>query len=461
MDKLSNKSKIQFHQNHSIAGLLRASIEPAVIVLTLFIITLISTGTIRGAELVLGLIVFSLSYPGQLSLAKGMVSDFVAIVGRWALTFILLLLFGWGTNFLPAFDQDVIWRWAICVPFTLYLANFVVVLFMPKLIAMEHRRAIIVGASEVGKKLSEQLAATPYLGIEFLGFFDDRPPERIGIDESKLIGNMSEVATFQNKEHVDAIYIALPMGSTPRIMKLLDDLRDTTASIYFVPDIFVYDLIQARIDNINGLPVVAVCESPFYGINGIVKRLSDIVISALVLLLISPLLLVVAAGVKLSSPGPVFFKQKRYGLDGLEILVWKFRSLKAMEDGKQAFQAVTQKDPRLTPFGSFIRKTSVDELPQLINVLKGEMSIVGPRPHAVMMNEHYRKLIPGYMVRHKVKPGITGWAQVNGYRGGDDLESMKMRIEYDLEYLRNWSLRLDLFIIFRTVGVVMSDKNAY
>jgi putative colanic acid biosynthesis UDP-glucose lipid carrier transferase len=214
-------------------------------------------------------------------------------------------------------------------------------------------------------------------------------------------------------------------------------------------------------DAIGGIPVVAVCETPFYGINGLVKRASDIVLALAILVLISPLMVAIAIGVKRSSPGPILFRQRRYGLDGREIVVYKFRSMKVLEDGNVIRQA-TKDDDRVTPFGAYLRRTSLDELPQFINVLQGRMSVVGPRPHAVAHNEMYRKLIKGYMIRHKVRPGITGWAQVNGLRGETDtLDKMKERIEYDLEYLRNWSLLLDLKIVVKTVFVVLRKQNAY
>jgi putative colanic acid biosynthesis UDP-glucose lipid carrier transferase len=251
------------------------------------------------------------------------------------------------------------------------------------------------------------------------------------------------------------------MALQPRIMKLLEDLGNTTASIYFVPDIFVFDLVQARFDDVKGIPVIAVCETPFTGVNSVVKRMSDVVLASLILLLLTPLMLAIAIGVKLTSPGPVIFKQRRYGLEGEEITVYKFRSMTVCEDGADVPQA-TKSDMRITPFGAFLRRTSLDELPQFINVLQGRMSIVGPRPHAVAHNEMYRKLISGYMIRHKVKPGITGWAQVNGLRGETEtLDKMKARVEYDIEYLRDWSLFLDLWIIARTVLVVFKDRNAY
>jgi putative colanic acid biosynthesis UDP-glucose lipid carrier transferase len=275
------------------------------------------------------------------------------------------------------------------------------------------------------------------------------------------LGSLSNLADYCRANRVDTIYIALPMASQPRILKLLEDLRDTTASIYFVPDIFVFDLIQARVDSIGGLPVVAVCETPFYGMNGIVKTASDFVLGALILAAIAPILAVIAVGVKLSSPGPVLFKQRRYGLDGRKIIVYKFRTMTVAEDGDVVRQA-TRNDSRITRFGAFLRRTSLDELPQFINVVQGRMSIVGPRPHAVAHNEMYRKLIRGYMIRHKVKPGITGLAQVNGLRGETEtVEKMQKRVEYDLAYLRNWSLLLDLQIILKTLAVVMKGSNAY
>ena len=253
---------------------------------------------------------------------------------------------------------------------------------------------------------------------------------------------------------------ALPICQ-PRILQLLDELRDTTVSIYFVPDFFMTDLIQARLDDLGGLPVVAVCESPFTGINGLFKQVSDFLMAALILVLISPLMIAIAIAIKLTSPGPVLFRQHRYGLDGERIVVYKFRSMSVCENGDTVIQARAN-DNRVTPLGAFLRRTSLDELPQFINVLQGRMSVVGPRPHAVAHNETYRKLIKGYMIRHKVRPGITGWAQVNGCRGETEtLDKMKRRIDFDLEYLRRWSFLLDLRIILRTIGLMRRDPNAY
>ncbi len=330
----------------------------------------------------------------------------------------------------------------------------------------EVSRAVFVGFSDLSRRLTYQFKKNPLLRVGCMGFFDDRSPGRFSGKKERrseeLLGSIASVTEFVKAHNVQHIYIALPLSAQPRIQALLDNLRrDTTASIYFVPDILSFDLIQANISIINGIPVVAVCESPFVGINSTIKRISDVVLSVFILLLIAPLMVLIAIGIKLSSSGPVLFKQRRYGVDGKEIVVYKFRSMTVMEDGVQVDQA-TRHDPRITRFGAFLRKTSLDELPQFINVLQGHMSIVGPRPHAISHNEIYRNLIKGYMVRHKVKPGITGWAQINGFRGETDTEEkMQRRIDYDLDYLRNWSLFLDLLIIFKTIGVVIRDKNAY
>jgi putative colanic acid biosynthesis UDP-glucose lipid carrier transferase len=243
--------------------------------------------------------------------------------------------------------------------------------------------------------------------------------------------------------------------------ELVTALRDTTASVYFVPDAFAFDLVQGRLVEINGMPALSVCDTPFHGMDAVLKRATDLVLATVALIVSSPVMLLTAAAVKLTSKGPVLFRQRRYGLNGEEILVYKFRSMTTTEDGAVVTQ-VTRDDLRVTRVGRFIRKTSLDELPQLFNVLQGKMSLVGPRPHAVAHNEMYRKLISGYMIRHKVRPGITGLAQVNGMRGETEtLDKMSERVRFDLEYLRHWSPWLDVKIILKTIGQVVWSRNAY
>jgi putative colanic acid biosynthesis UDP-glucose lipid carrier transferase len=242
---------------------------------------------------------------------------------------------------------------------------------------------------------------------------------------------------------------------------VLARLSDSTASVYVVPDFFVFELLHSRWTNIGGLPAVSVFENPFYGVDGLIKRIADLAFASAFLVIATLPMAAIAIGIRLTSRGPVFFRQTRYGLDGRPIKVWKFRSMTVCQDNGVIAQA-TKDDARVTPFGAFLRKTSHDELPQLFNVIGGSMSLVGPRPHASQHNEGYRKVIQGYMLRHKVKPGITGLAQVNGWRGETDtLDKMQKRVEFDHQYIREWSPWLDIKILFKTVFTVLSKQNAY
>ena len=417
-----------------------------------------------GHYLILLILVFALTFPGTVARRATLPMLAGEILINWSVVVLLLLLLGWVTQTLDLFDEGVVVAWACATPVAMLAAHRLVPAILPRLLTGEglERVAVIAGRNSLGTQLAGRIQAVPDLGIRIAGYFDDRGPGRAGGDRpGEVLGTISQIADYANRNRVDLIYIALPMASQPRILRLLDDLRDTTASIYFAPDIFLSDLIQARMDSVGGLPVLAVCETPFNGVNGIVKRASDLVLATLILTAVAPVMLAIAVGVKYSSPGPVLFRQRRYGLDGKEILVYKFRTMTVAEDGAVVTQA-KRGDARVTPFGAFLRRTSLDELPQFINVLQGRMSVVGPRPHAVAHNELYRRQIKGYMIRHKVKPGITGWAQVNGLRGETDtLDKMSARIEYDLAYLRNWSLKLDLQIVVRTVFVMLRSENAY
>lgn len=382
----------------------------------------------------------------------------------WGFMVLILVFLGYITGTTGEFDARFLYTWAVATPPLILIVHAILRFFLLlSLQDKENRRSVvIVGINERSRKLSRDIVDDLASGLDLMGYFDDRSPERAGnCDNAAHLGNMDELPGYVKKNAIDLIYITLPITHQKRVMALLDELHDTTASIYFIPDIFVYDLIQARMDNIGDTPLVALCETPFSGLNGILKRLSDFVLAVLILILITPILLVIAIAVKITSPGPIFFQQKRYGLDGEEISVYKFRSMTVCEDGDHIKQA-TRNDSRVTRLGAILRKYSLDELPQFINVLQGRMSIVGPRPHAVAHNETYRGMVKGYMIRHKVKPGITGWAQVNGSRGETDtVEKMKRRIELDLDYLRNWSLGLDIIIILKTIQTVFQNEDTY
>jgi putative colanic acid biosynthesis UDP-glucose lipid carrier transferase len=346
-----------------------------------------------------------------------------------------------------------------------------VVRFLARRIEGElHRRGVntrvvhIVGATKMGALLAQRILDDRTSGFRIDGYFDDRDGERLYPMPQELgapRGRIDDLLELARKGQVDVVYVALPLRAESRISEIVRKLADSTASVYVVADFLVFDLMHAQWSNVQNLPVVSVFESPFYGVNGWLKRVEDLVLGTLILMLIAVPMAVIALGVKLTSRGPILFRQRRYGLNGEEIRVLKFRTMTVTEDGPNVQQA-TKNDARITPFGGFLRRTSLDELPQFLNVLTGEMSIVGPRPHAVAHNEMYRRMIHGYMLRHKVKPGITGWAQVNGWRGETDtLEKMEQRVSHDLHYIQNWGLMFDLKIIFRTVFGSGTRQNAY
>ena len=483
-----------------------AVIEPALAVAVLALLTLAWGAAFGRAESVLALLVFALwrAGPGRLHLRlREAAADLLA---QWAVVAGVLLAAGWLTDSLTLFDPGLIAAWAVLTP-----AVGVAALGLTQVLhrrwardPARRRRAIVVGAGPLAARLSQALRGRAST-TELVAFFDDRLDDRLDPGAARQRrGALADVAEFVRLQHIDDVYVALPLdgsaaaGSSgagsgrgrrraerrdgsgresshvpgarssdapradaPRVSAVLQALQGTTASVFHVPDILGLTIVQGRLRDVGGVPVIGLCESPYTGVNAVLKRVEDVVLASLILLTIAPVLAAVAIGVKLSSPGPVIFRQRRNGLDGREIVVWKFRSMRTMDDGAVVRQA-TRDDPRITPFGAFIRRTSLDELPQFFNVLQGRMSIVGPRPHAVAHNEAYRRLIGPYMVRHKVKPGITGWAQIHGHRGETDtLDKMRDRVAHDLEYLRHWSLGLDLRIVVRTALLVLADRQAY
>ncbi len=453
-----------FSAPQSVTTFVAALLEPGITVVILVAATLAWDPPMDRPALALCLLVLALTFPGRNRFRDNLLGAAVDIVSSWVILLGILALCGYSTDSLKFFKDDVLLAWGLLTPLLQWLATAIGKLVLKRHLARpaSRRAAVVVGAAALGTKVARALEGGDAYGVDFIGYFDDRVDSRIDAEaKPHMLGNLSQIAGYVDEHGVREIYITLPLGSQPRIVGLLEQLQGTTASLFFVPDVFGISIIQGRLQDMNGVPVVGICETPFTGTNELAKRLSDIVLASLILVLIAPVLLFIAIGVKLSSPGPVIFKQRRNGLDGDEILVYKFRSMTTQDNGNDIKQA-TRSDPRVTRFGAFIRRNSLDELPQFFNVLQGHMSIVGPRPHAVVHNEQYRQIIKAYMVRHKVKPGITGWAQVNGQRGETDtLDKMQARVEYDLEYLRNWSLGLDLRIIVGTIRVLFFDRHAY
>jgi putative colanic acid biosynthesis UDP-glucose lipid carrier transferase len=383
---------------------------------------------------------------------------------RWAVLVACLLALGYVTKFSEAFSRRVIVTWVLVTPILLVMLSLILREITRALLrdAAQSRRAVIVGCTPASMELARRLARHDELGLAVAGFFDDRGSDRLGCAKhAQLLGRFADVAAFVKSRDIDVIFIAISPGQVARVRELVLELGDTTSSVYFLPDVSGFDVVRQRASEILGMPVVALCETPFHGYRGLVKRLMDVAVATLALIVLAPLLLLIAWAVRRSSPGPVLFRQRRYGLDGREILVYKFRTMRVTENGDRVTQA-SRNDARVTPIGRHLRRWSLDELPQLINVLQGTMSIVGPRPHAVAHNEEYRKLIKRYMVRHKVLPGITGLAQVRGCRGETaKVEEMEQRVLYDLEYMRRWSPMLDVEIMLATAIAVVRTDRAY
>ena len=390
------------------------------------------------------------------------------IAATWTMTIFVLALLGFATHYSNQFARSVMLLWIALAPTMVGLGRMCLRIVQGGLLrrGIGVRRVAIAGLNDLGRQTLANIADHPSLGLQVTGFYDDRDTSRDQQHENEtsdpsLAGDLSELVELARRGEVDTVLITLPMRAEDRIKFLLDQLSDSTVSVYIVPDFFVFELLHSRWTSMGGLPAVSVFENPLFGVDGVLKRIADLIIASFALVAAAIPMLFIAVAVKLSSPGPVFFRQRRYGLDGREILVWKFRSMRTCDNGPLVKQA-TKNDSRITPIGAILRKTSLDELPQLFNVMDGSMSLVGPRPHANAHNEQYRSLIRGYMLRHKVKPGITGLAQVNGCRGETEtIDKMQRRVEWDHNYIRSWSLWLDIKILVKTLSVVWKQDQAY
>lgn len=371
---------------------------------------------------------------------------------------------GFTHTYLSLYPRSMVWAWAIATPLILIAATLLLHQGARMLLRQRRNRrtAVFVGCNETSAALAERFTSHPELCLEVAGFFDDRSLERIERPtQMPMLGGLSQLPSFVREHDVEVIFIALPLKHILRVQKLLDALRDTTVSLYYVPDVLSSDVLDARAGEILGVPVIALRESPFHGIHGFLKRALDLFVATTAMVLLAPLMLAIAAAIKVSSSGPVLFKQRRYGLDGREITIYKFRTMRVAEDKEWMAQA-KRNDARVSKLGAFLRRWSLDELPQLFNVLQGRMSLVGPRPHAVAHNEEYRRLVRGYMIRHKVPPGLTGLAQIKGYRGPTPrLQDMQARIHYDVQYVHQWSLWLDIKILLWTVPKLIKTDKAF
>ncbi|PCI07343.1 MAG: undecaprenyl-phosphate glucose phosphotransferase [Gammaproteobacteria bacterium] len=388
-----------------------------------------------------------------------------AIVFAWITVVLLMIVILFG--FKVSSDYSRLWLswWVVFgVSFSLTFRMCVYgFLQYQRLQGKNFRRVVIVGAGHLGRRLLSQTVGSPWTGFKIEGLFDDdKKLHGTAIDGYKIVGGIEDVESFVGSNFIDEVWIALPLRAEDRVKALLYALRHRPINIKFIPDIFGFSLLNHSMTEIAGLPAVNLSDSPMGGGNKIVKALEDRLLAMIIIPLIAPLMILIAIAIKATSSGPILFKQKRHGWDGKIINVYKFRTMKQHTVVAGKVTQACKGDSRITPLGHFLRSSSLDELPQFFNVLQGRMSIVGPRPHAIEHNELYKEQVDQYMLRHMVKPGITGWAQVNGYRGETDtLDKMKKRVEYDLFYIENWSLWFDLKIIIITLFKGFAHKNAH
>ncbi len=385
-----------------------------------------------------------------------------ALLLIWTKIAVVLSLVAGVTGYYRYFSPQIITAWFLTAPASLVILNAQLrkLIRSSELVAGETRTAVMVFANDTARQFAQRLQASH--SHDLLGYFEDRDLDRVGsIDTVPYLGTTRTIADYVKQRSVDVVFIVLPIVGSERALAVAESLGDTTTSVFFVPDYCAFSTLGARATEINSMPALELMETPFYGADGLLKRVFDIGFSACALIALAIPMLIIAALVKLTSRGPALFKQPRYGLNGKEFFVYKFRTMTVAERNHEIEQ-VSRNDQRVTPLGRILRRTSLDELPQFLNVLLGDMSVVGPRPHTVAHNEHYRRQLRRYMSRHKVRPGITGLAQVRGLRGETStLALMDARIQCDIEYIRTWSLWLDLKIILKTIMLVINDKNAY
>ena len=382
----------------------------------------------------------------------------------WAWTLAGLLTIAWTAKITADYSRVVVGLWTLFGALGLSGWRLFQLFAARRGQAPQIASAAIAGAGERARRFANMLDPHALFGVNLVGYFSESDSQPTGSAPEcgalPVLGNLGDLVERAGKGEFSTIFVAMRPDADEEARRLVTALCDTSASVYVVPTAHAEELAHARWVDCGGLPLVSVFETPYRGVNSWIKRMEDLALALFMLIVAAVPMLVIAAAVKATSPGPAVFRQKRYGINGREIRILKFRTMTVVEDGADVVRVV-RGDPRITPLGAFLRRTSLDELPQIFNVLRGEMSVVGPRPHALSVNQQYRKLIPGYMLRHRVRPGITGWAQIHGLRGWDSAENMKKRVQYDLWYLSRWSLWLDLWIVVRSVPALTGDRRAF
>ncbi|MGB7816892.1 MAG: undecaprenyl-phosphate glucose phosphotransferase [Methylotenera sp.] len=393
------------------------------------------------------------------------------LLKAWTLTFLLLVVLAFLTKYSHVYSRYLIGQLYVIGYFTQLILHFLFRIIYQKLIlrSQQNEKVLIVGQSRLAYYLQDKISANPWMNEHVIGFVqlpdDDIPASGRKASGRKrdpeTLGNIEDLPALIGRYNVSVVYIVTPLKSSKALEDAYMAILDKHVSIHWIPDIFSLRLVNHSVREISGIPVITLSETPLIGVRLFLKAAEDKLLSILILIIISPILLLVAIAVKLDSPGPIFFRQNRTGWSGKSFRIWKFRSMYVHQEEAGKLKQAEKNDSRITRVGAFIRKTSLDELPQIFNVLNGDMSLVGPRPHAVQHDEEYSRRIFDYFARHHIKPGITGLAQVRGFRGETkDINQMIQRIESDIEYINKWSIWLDITIILRTV-FALTGKSAY
>jgi putative colanic acid biosynthesis UDP-glucose lipid carrier transferase len=397
----------------------------------------------------------------------GFLNEARNLLKAWFTVLFLLSVVGFITKTNQIYSREVLLKWSV-VGYLGQLAVHLVLRFALRYVrsrGYNQRRALLVGTGPQTVSFAERLARNPWIGIDLVGYMDSTPQPAVEHAEGlelRYLGDMDSVTQVVKKQRINLVYLTVPLARSSEIEGIVRELMSLHVGIHWVPDMSAFELLNHSVREIEGQPILSLSDSPINGLGRLGKWVEDKLLALAILLLCGPVLAVIAAGIKLTSPGPVLFRQKRAGLKGQVIEVWKFRTMYLHDEPLGRVTQASPSDHRITPIGLFLRRTSLDEFPQFFNVLGGSMSIVGPRPHALEHHGYYEKQIEAYMLRHRIKPGITGWAQVNGLRGQTErLEKMENRVKYDLYYINNWSLGFDFMIIAMTAWAVVTGRNAY
>lgn len=416
------------------------------------------------AVVLLGLMAVVYDRFGIYRLHGGMTKKLLTLGKAWSIAFSLLFLLAFLTKSTDLFSRVIV-SLLYVLGYLFQVAGHIGFRYLQRinLARQEQLKALVIGTGELASHIFDKINSNPWLNESVVGAvtLNGETASDMHTDQLPVLGSVEQIGQLIEEKKIRTVYIAVPLDESPLIKDIYHDLLDANVNIHWAPNIFALNLINHSVKELSGIPILTLSETPLIGTHLLSKAIEDKLVATVALILLSPILLITAVAIKLDSPGPVFFRQARTGWDGREFKIWKFRSMRAdLQEDANVVQA-TRDDSRVTKVGRFIRKTSIDELPQLLNVLAGQMSLVGPRPHAVQHNIEYSKRIIDYLSRHRIKPGITGLAQIRGFRGETkELLQMEKRVQCDLEYINNWSIGLDLSIMVRTLFTLFS-KHAY